>query len=195
MSVPDRPNFFETYADIVRMSARTSGWKALVPVSFLICCSIGAFAALSVPANFWVKSPTSEAMTIYGSFLAFNGLLLALGWGAMSRIYDVLLRGSVSKVLVSNNLLSHHLVSVEATHFFLIASAFASACALFLTIYSLPFWAYRIVLFSVVTLGLYSIKCVWSLMGLLSELGWEDAHLTTDNHGNIISIKKNGSPN
>lgn len=191
MAIPERPNPFETFADTLRLSAASKGWRAFVPLKMILCGLLAGVVAWFIPVNFWIKSGTSEATTVYAASLTFSGIVLALGWGAMSRIYDVLLRGEVSRILVKRDLLSHHLLAVELVHLFLIFSCVANAVALFLTAFSNPMTVNRAVLGVVLMLGLYSINCVWSVMALMTQLSWEDAHLAADKSENVLPIKQN----
>ena len=111
----------------------------------------------------------------------------------MSRIYDVLMRGSVSRLLVKRGLLAHHLLSVELAHIILIASAMLCAVSMFVFYYDAPTVIDRALFSACLCLSLYSMSYVWSIMTMMTELTWENAHTSPEDIEKIVMIKKNGS--
>src|SRR3712207_1066163 len=104
-----RRSFAESFADALRVSAAKRGWRAYVPHVLLICLGLGAGGAYAVEAAFWSTEKWDVAATVYGGLLAFNALLLAVGWSAFSKIYEVISRGRLGEVLLKNKLLDEHL--------------------------------------------------------------------------------------
>src|SRR5438105_1774676 len=127
MSGADRPKFLPSFIGAIQKETEERGWSGVFPFILLSCIVAGATIAYTIPGQFWAESKRELSVAVYVGLLTFNGLILALGWTAFSRIYDVLLRGDFGKYLMRNNLLNDYILQITFMHIFQIGSVIVSA--------------------------------------------------------------------
>jgi hypothetical protein len=104
--------------DTIQQEAEVSGARAIFPYVLILCACIAGVVAYFIPASFWSAEKRDLSVAFYAGVLTFNGLTLALGWTAFSRIYDVLLRGDFGKYLMKNDLLNDYILQITFMHVF-----------------------------------------------------------------------------
>lgn len=187
-----RPKFFTAFCRNVGETYERRGAMAIFPWWLAICLGLGTLAAWHVPAVFWAREYWGVATTVFTGFLAFNGLLLALGWGAFSRIYEILSTGWFSAFLRRNDLLSDHLFFVDVVHGILIVSAVSSGAGLVTVLLDLPALVDRMIFAAVTGLSLWSLVKALSAMRMMNDLVWELAHCEPDGRGHIRPVEARG---
>src|SRR5579862_5535855 len=114
---PDqRPKFLPSFLEAIKQESELTGWRAVVPYVAVSCAILCSAVALYLPKAFWSEPKQEIATIVYSGILTFDGLILALGWAAFSRIYDVLLRGEFGQYLMRNNLLNGYILHVTFMH-------------------------------------------------------------------------------
>jgi len=184
-----RPKFFTTFCQSVGDAYERKGVRAIIPWWLLVGFAVGGAVAWYMPAVYWSDGNWDVVTTVFTGFLAFDGLLLALGWGAFSKIYEILSTGSFAAFLRRNGLLSEHLFFVDAVHGALVLSAVSSGVALVTVLLPLPLLADRIIMASVVGLSLWSLAKALSAMRMMNDLVWEVAHTEADDRGHLRPVK------
>lgn len=188
----NRPKFFTSFLNALAVSYEKGGIRSIVPWWLLLGLLCGAGAAWFIPETFFTDAQWETSTTIYTGFLAFNGLLLALGWSAFSRIYEIMSSGDFSKFLRRNGLLEEHLLFIDIIHLVLVTSSFLSGCALISIVMPLNY-KIDIVIFSlVVGFSFWSLVKALSAIRLMNDLVWELAHCDFDGKGNLRSVKAEG---
>lgn len=172
-----RRNFAESFADAIRISAAKRKWRAFIPHVFLSCLGAGFAASWSIDAAFWTQNNWDVSATVFGGLLAFNALLLAVGWSAFSKIYEVISGGRIGKILTGRGLLDEHLFFVDANHAVLVASAFMSGLGLFSILWPLHPIADRTILAIAVGSSIYALIRSLSCTTMMHQLIWEQAHI------------------
>jgi hypothetical protein len=179
MVMPPRPSFAATYAKALVVAARKRGWWAYVPTRLLISLGLGAAAAYFVPGGaqgFWADSNWGTSATVIGGVLAFNGILLAVGWSAFAKIYDVIGSPDFSAFLKRHDMLDTHIMFVDAVHFSLAAAALISFAALIGLLLPLPELADRGLFALMVGSCVNSIAEAFSATAMMNDLIWDKAH-------------------
>lgn len=172
-----RPSFAVSLASALRADAADRGWRAFFPTFGILSGVIGVGAAYFTPIAFWTTAQWDISTAVYGGLLAFNGLLLALGWSAFSRIYEIIANGKVGEVLRKHDLLSEHLAFVDANHATLVASASFSLVGLISVLMTLPLIADQAILGLSVGTIVYALIRAMASTKMMSDLVWEQAHL------------------
>ena len=170
-----RPRFIETFGKTLQIATKKRGWRAIIPYRFAGAIAVGAIAAMAIPSIFWANDKWDISTAVYGAILAFNGLLLAIGWGAFSKIYEIIGEGEYAEFLRRHNILDIHIFFVEVVHLALAAAAIASALALIFLMFDLPLWIDRVVFSFLVGLSINSLAEAFRANGMMHDLIWEKA--------------------
>lgn len=183
-----RPKFLSVFFKSAAYAYERRGVRALVPWWLLIGLVAGGSAAWQMPSSFWQKEQWEVSTTLYTGFLAFDGLLLALGWGAFSRIYGILSTGWFAAFLRRNDLLEDHLFFIDFTHGVLVASAISSGCGLVVIL--LPFHTYVDMAIFALTMGssFWALVKALSAVKLMNDLVWDAAHSEPDQKPPLRSV-------
>jgi hypothetical protein len=185
-----RPKFLPSFLGAIQAESDLRGWWAVLPYVMLVCTIVGIGAAYLMPASFWSESKRELAVAVYAGLLVFNGLILALGWTAFSRMYDVLLRGDFGKYLMQHNLLNAYILQITFMHIFQIGAAIVSSLGLVVVlldhvppILSRAIWAFTIMLTA------YAIKQAVSAVRAMNDLVWQSAFFETNRPaGNVVRM-------
>lgn len=188
-----RPTFWGTFFRSVANSVDRRGVVALVPYWLLACLFIGGVASFSIPAEFWSNDRWDISTAVFTGVLAFNGLLLALGWGAFSKIYEILSEGSFAKFLNRNGLLNDHLFFIDFVHVALVVSSLLSGCGLFSVLVEIPLIADRITMAAVIGVTGWALIKTLSAISLMNGLIWDLAHTEDDGRGGIRVVHDAGA--
>lgn len=173
MSDFERPGFVSSVLQMWSDEVKENGLKSLIPYWLFCVLAVGSGAGYIVPDEFWQNARWDISTAVFAGILTFNGLVLALGWGAFSRIYDVILRGNFGAYLANNNLLNDYLVHINFIHLFQILSICASAVGLvFVLVDSVPLWLDRVVFGATVALTAYGIKQSVDAVTAMNDLVW-----------------------
>lgn len=172
-----RPSFAVSLASALRADAEERGWRAFFPTFGILSAVVGGIAAFFTPLEFWADAKWDISTAVYAGLLAFNGLLLALGWSAFSRIYEIIAGGPVGEVLRKHDLLAEHLAFVDGNHATLIASASFSMVGLVSVLMNLPIAADHAILALSVGTTAYALIRAMASTKMMSDLVWEQAHL------------------
>lgn len=170
-----KPSFPQTFADGLSVAAKNRGWRAYVPWKIAICVGVATTIAVTLPSTLWGAKARPELISIYSGVLAFSGLVLAIGWGAFSRIYELIGSGPFSKFLRRNGILKYHILFVEMAQFSLVLSCLTSGIGLFSTWLPFTLAADRAILgAAIATTGYAVLKAIESTQAM-NEILWEAA--------------------
>lgn len=172
-----RPSLAESIAVSLKPRAKRVGLLAYIPYIFIGCVAAGAAAGWFLPDDFWKDDKWDVSTAVYGGLLAFNGLMLALGWFAFAKMYEIISTGPMADALRRHGLLGVHLSFIDLSHFFLIFSACASGFGLVTVLIGLPVWADRIVFALAIAGTTYSLVKAVDATRTVSALVWEQAHM------------------
>lgn len=188
-----RPKFLSTFFTALGVTAEHDGWYHLIPVWLIIGGALGGAVAWYMPVNFWTIARWDVSATVYTGFLAFDGILLALGWGAFSKISEVLCADQFSKFLRKHNLLDMHLMVMDYIHGVLVVSAIGSLLGLLSVFLHIPMLAHRIILATVIALSFYSLVKAFSAMKMMNDLIWDYAHFEPSERSHLTPIAGDGT--
>jgi hypothetical protein len=106
--------------------------------------------------------------------VTFNGLILALGWTAFGRTYDVLLRGEFSKYLMRNKLLNGYILHITFMHIFQVAAVATTGGGLIvLLLDGIQLSVSRIIFGMVLLFTMYAIKQAIDAVTAMNDLIWK----------------------
>lgn len=175
-----RPKFLPSFIDLLREEAEQVGIRALVPFALITCGLVGAAAMLLVPSQFWAPEQMSSAIAVYAAATTFCGLILALGWNAFSRMYEILFRGAFAAYLLKNKLLNQYLVHIGFMNFCLLAATAVSGMGLVTVLWAgLPLAAERAIFGLSIALIIYAVKQTASAVSAMNDLVWQSAVFET----------------
>lgn len=168
-----KPSFPQTFAEGLTVAAKNRGWIAYVPIRLIICALIGAAIAINLSPALWSTSARTDLIAIYGGLLAFNSLLLAVGWSAFSRLYELIGSGPFSKFLKRNGILKYHILFIEVAQASLIAASLASGFGLFSSWMLFHTWFDRLLLGTAIGLSCYAILKALESTQAMNDILWE----------------------
>lgn len=172
-----RPKFLRAFLDEIGKEVDESGWRAIVPYVFVCSVVFSVGVAYLIPDRFWGDDKWDISTAVYAGLLTFNGLVLALGWNAFARIYDVLLRGEFGKYLMKSNLLGSYLLHITYMHAFQIFAALAAAVGLVsVLIDKVPLIVDRAIFAVSLALTIYAIKQAFGAVTAMNDLLWQAAY-------------------
>lgn len=175
-----RPSLAVALAQSLQSGAESRGMLAYVPFVFAACLALGFSGARYVPLEFWTDARWDVSTAVFAGLLAFNGLLLSLGWFAFSKIYEILANDRLGRMLTANNLLGVHLAFIDLSHLVLIAASLLSVCGLMGVLIGVSIWVDQLILGSCIGFTLYGIARAFSATRMMNDLIWEQAHLDRD---------------
>ncbi|MGE3246977.1 MAG: hypothetical protein AB7F96_04375 [Beijerinckiaceae bacterium] len=171
-----RPKFLPSFIALLSKESESSGYKALVPFALIFCVVFGLASAWLIPDAFWKDEKWDVSTAVYAGLMTFGGLVLALGWNAFSRIYEVLFRGDFGAYLQEKDLLNAYLVHITFMHIVQVAAIFVSGFGLVtILLPMLPMWADRTVFGLSVGLTAYALVQAMSAVTAMNDLVWQSA--------------------
>lgn len=172
-----RPSLAVSIAASLQSGAEARGMRAYFPTWILLSAALGGTLATSLPSEFWSQENWDISTAVLAGLLAFNGLLLALGWFAFAKIYETLTGTKLGSMLTRHGLLGVHLAFIDVSHFVLVFSSIASVACLVTVLLPLPIWADRTMLGISIALTAYGLFRAISATQMMNDLVWEQAHL------------------
>ncbi len=186
-----RPTFLKSYFRFASEIIEVKPWR-LFPFWLALGLAIGGVAAWFMPAVFWSNENWGVSTTVYSGFLAFNGLLLALGWNAFSKSYEIISTGEFAQFLRRNNLLLEHLFFIDLVHNALVLSVIASGFGLITLMLPLELRYDRIILVAVVGLSFFALTKALSAIRVMNDLIWEKAHYVPLGDQHLRTVDRQG---
>ncbi|MBR0551794.1 hypothetical protein [Stakelama marina] len=187
--IPSRPSLAQTFAKALQISAKKRGYRAFIPVRMILTLAVGIGVSRFVPDTAWRSDNLGAMATLYGGILAFNALLLAVGWNAFSRIYDAISEEEFSEFLKRYNMFDLHIMFISLVHITLASAAimsFAGLISLLLPIGAeISKWILAIILF----LSVYSLTEAMRATTMMNDLVWDKAHATKGS-GNVHNLNQ-----
>lgn len=190
VEMKQRPTFAQSFASALSDDANERGWRAFVPIYVLVSFGFGFFAAWRLPVNFWADAEWGVSATVFGGILAFNGLLLALGWSSFSKIYEIILSEPIANALRKHGLLEGHLAFIDANHFVLVVAALISGIAMVATLAFLPPWVDRVLFGLSIALTIYSLVRALASIKMMNELIWEKSQLNGNSDSPLRAVDR-----
>jgi hypothetical protein len=151
-----RPTLSVSLAMSLKASAESRGFLAYIPFIFGFCLVAGFVSAEFIPTEFWSLERWDVSTAVYAGLLAFNGLLMSLGWFAFSKIYEILASDRLGKMLTKHGLLGVHLAFIDVSHIVLISASALSGMGLVAVLVEAPLWVDKLALGSALGFTLYS---------------------------------------
>ena len=183
-----RPEFFASLLRAGGDSLDRRGFLRSIPYHFFACMVVGILSAIFMPQVFWANERWGAAITVHAGFLAFDGLLLALGWVAFSKIYEILNTGWFSAFLIRNNLLLDHLFFVDLAQVALITSAGTSGIGLVTVLFDFSAIIHKIIFGFCLTFSCYVLIKALSAMRTMNDLVWEIAQNNPEKNRQVHNI-------
>lgn len=172
-----RPTLAVSIATSLQAGAENRGLRAYIPFWMVASAVAGYAVAFYLPAEFWSDDKWDVSTAVFAGFLAFNGLLLALGWFAFAKIYETLTGTELGAMLTRHGMLGVHLAFIDVSHFVLVFSSIASVLCLVTVLLPVPLWADRIAIGTSISLTVYGLCRAISATRMMNDLVWEQAHL------------------
>ena len=188
-----RPTLPVAFATALKIRAESKGLLAYVPFVLGACLAVGFASASYIPLEFWMDSKWDVSTAVFGGLMAFNGLLMSLGWFAFSKIYEILANDSLGKMLTKYGLLGLHLSFIDITHFVLICASLLSVLGLIATLAGLPIVVDRLLFGGSLGLTLYGLSCAFSATRMMNDLIWEQANIGRE-PPKLGTVGGNGKP-
>jgi hypothetical protein len=186
-----RPKLATVIADAIRHRAVNQGLFAFVPWILVLCFGGGVSLVAITPSDFWMDDNRIAAISVYSGLLAFNGLLLSLGWFAFSKIYEIITNDRLGRMLSQHSILEHHLGFIDITHMTLIASAVMALIGLTTTMAVFPSILDKAILATCVATTCYSLARAFSATKMMNDLVWEQSEMDRNSDGPpLTSVKK-----
>lgn len=189
-----KPKLSQNFADGLAIAAKNRGWHAYIPYALLTCLILGLILAYFIPEKLWNETDTSNGLTVYGGLLAFNSLLLAIGWSTFAKLYELIGSGPFSKFLKRNGILKYHILFVEISQFTLVFSSVISGFGMFSILLPFSLITDRLILATAVGFSLYAlVKCIQCTQAM-HDILWEAAEFDSDTDcGEKITPIRNGN--
>lgn len=172
-----RPTLAVSLATALKAAAESRGFLAYIPLVSATCLAVGYVAAEYIPTRFWFEDNWGVSIAVFSGLLAFNGLLMSLGWFAFSKIYEILANDSLGRMLTQHGLLGVHLAFIDISHLVLICASLLSVFGLVATLSEMPFWVDRLLFGSCLGFTLYGLARAFSATKMMNDLIWEQANL------------------
>jgi len=189
MTATKRPTFRKLFFQFVAELIEDKWWH-LIPVWLIIAGTAGYGAAKLMPTEFWANENWGVSVTVYSGFLAFNGLLLALGWNAFSKSYEIISTGAFAQFLKRHNLLLEHLFFIDLVHYALVVSVIASGVGLVSVMFSLDIIYDRAILCGVIGLSIYALVKAMAAIKAMNDLIWDRAHYPQQEEPHIRPVER-----
>jgi hypothetical protein len=187
-----RPKFLSSFIGAVQREAEVSGALAIFPYVLILCVCVAGTVAYFIPGSFWTPEKRELSVAFYAGVLTFNGLTLALGWAAFSRIYDVLLRADFGKYLMKNNLLNDYILHITFMHVFEIVAVVATAIGLVSVLLpNVPLWLDQLIFAGCLASTAYAVKQAVTAVTAMNDIVWQAAFFESNKPtaaGNIVGI-------
>lgn len=171
--IKPRPTFAATFAKALSIAAKKRGWRAYLPARLSLCFGVAFIPAYLVPTSFWSDAKWDISTAVYGSVLAFNALLLAIGWGAFSKIYEIIGSRRFGDFLGRHDMLDIHILFVGMVHAALAVSALASLAGLITLTIDFPVAADRIIFGTMIALSINSTAEAMRASDMMHDLLWD----------------------
>lgn len=172
-----KPTLSVSIAVALRSDAEHRGFWAYVPYLVLVSAGAGFALAYFTPAEFWTDEHWDVSTAVYAGLLAFNGLLMALGWFAFSKMYEILTGDRLGLVLSKHDLLGVHLAFIEISHLALVAASLSTAVGLVSVLLPWPVTADRILFGTTIGATIYALIRAVSSVNVVNHLVWEQSNL------------------
>ena len=191
----ERPKFLSSYIKAVGQSADKRGWRAVIPWGLLVSAGVGVACAYVVPISFWDDSRLDVSTAVYLGVLMLDGLILALSWGAFSRIYESISTTKFASYLMEKELLNGYIVYNDAIHIAQILAIVSSAAALVVLLIDLPKVIFDQIAFGImICLSANAIKAATSAVTVMHNLIWQkaifDQHMEDRESERVVKIRK-----
>jgi hypothetical protein len=157
-------------------AVKNRGWRAYVPVSFFVALSLSIGSFFLIPKTFWDRGNIGNCIMVYAGLLTFSGILLAVGWSSFSKVFEVLGRGNMSRMLKEMDVLDVHFMYVSLTNFIL--SLFAIICAVGLISLTItkPTIFDQLILSTMTGIGFLAIAATFNMNSFLQGLIWDEIY-------------------
>lgn len=182
-----RPSFLSSYLRFASEVIEDKPWR-LFPLWLVIGAGCGFASARFMPTAFWGDDNWEVSVAVYSGFLAFNGLLLALGWSAFSKIYEIATAGDFAEFLKRNDLLRPHLFFIDHVHLTLVLAALISGTGVVTTLVSLGLVYDQVILGATIAVSINALAKAMSAIRVMNDLVWERAHYQEQERPQLRSI-------
>ena len=175
-----RPSLAVSLAISLKSGAESRSFFAFVPLVLAVCLLAGTVSTIFIPSEFWSDTKWAVSTAVFSGLLAFNGMLMSLGWFAFSKIYEILANDRLGQMLTRNDLLGLHLAFIDVSHAVLICASVLSVAGLVAVLVDAPLRIDKIILVLCLGFTLYGMARAFSATKMMNDLIWEQAHLDCD---------------
>lgn len=165
-----RQDMFSLFLDEVKADWRRGGLRGVVPWTLSLCAAAGIYVGFWSPAKLFTDVQWQTLTGVYAGVLTFNGITLALTWGAISKVYETITRGEFARFLRVANSLEQYQFYIQFMHLVQIFAAVLAVIGLFMTLVPLPEDVHRGAMSLVVASTLYAIKWASGSVRVVREL-------------------------
>jgi len=188
-----RPEFFECWLDDIKEDYRNGGLKSVLPWWFTAYLAAGVLVSFFVPIEFWAVENWEVSVAVYGAILTLNGLILALGWSAFSRIYECACAPGFSVYLRDRGLLSHYIFYVGWVHLWQLIAIIVSAAGLLIVLVDLvPLFWEQIFFGLMIGITGYAVHQASGAVTAMQDIVWYrsifEAHIENDG---VVPLNRN----
>lgn len=190
----ERPRFWQLFFEALAERSRN---RSLISafVFPLLAGALAAFACYFMPSSYWSDANLQVSVAVYAGMLTFNGLMLALGWNAFSRIYDMLSAPRFSQFLRKNKLLEKYLVTISLIQGLQIFAIIASATALLSILFNLAYlWVDRAILGLMLFASMLALKQGAKSVRIMHDLVWQksiyDERIDQRSQANVVDLER-----
>ena len=173
-----RPKTLATYARLFARAVDERGvLRAIWYWRQFLAIALGGTAVYFMPTDsngLWARHDL--AVMVMTGVLTFNGILLAVGWGAFGKIYDLIAEPKFSSFLRRQNILDAHLMFVAVVHFSLASAALISFAALLCILLPVPLWVNQALFGAMIAASVNAIFEAFRATGMMNDLIWDVAH-------------------
>ncbi len=172
----EMPGFLTALPKAIGKSAGDWHWSSLLPVWPLLCLSLGAGAAWSLPAEFWSPEHHNLAAVVYLVLVLTNGMLLTTGWTGLIRMYEAISAPGFFSYLVAEELMPGYIVYIHFVRWIHILALTVSALGVTILLSNLALTIYNQITFAVmVATSAYALRTVSHLTHVVQDILWQKA--------------------
>ncbi|MCR5878413.1 hypothetical protein [Phenylobacterium sp. J367] len=146
------------------------GFRTLIPVRTIVCVAIGA--AVGMHANKVTLADTQTMVAVYAAVFTVNAILLAICWGAFSKMFDILSDQDFGAWLRRRRMDGYYSFYIEFIQLMQMLAVATAAVALILSLLAgIPEWALHAALAAVATTSSYAAWWASGCVHIMQDLG------------------------
>ena len=180
----------------MKEGVHSKGWRAIVPVWLTVGFAGGAASSIWLPDALWTEPSNWQVIVaIYAAMVTVNGLLLALSWGAFSRIHDQLVGTPEFAIFLRRaKLFNGYLFYIDWVHTAQLVALVIAAGAMFSSIVpTIPVLVHKAILASSIGFSIYGVRYAANAVTMMHDLVWQRAMFEEQERtapGKVVSMSR-----